>query len=61
MILLPEKAHFRPSELSRYLPVSRATVYRMIEEGKIHPVDKVNNQIFIPRNSIVSILRANPE
>lgn len=61
MLMLPEKAHFRPSELPRYLPVSRATVYRMIEEGKIYPVDKVNNQIFIPRTSLVSIFRSQPE
>ncbi len=61
MISLPQKAHFRPSELPRYLPISRATVYRMIEEGKIHPINKVNNQIFIPRNSLVSILRSDPE
>jgi excisionase family DNA binding protein len=61
MLTLPEKAHFRPSELPRYLPISRATVYRMIEEGKIYPVSKVNNQIFIPRNSLVSIFRSQPE
>lgn len=61
MLMLPEKAHFRPSELPRYLPVSRATVYRMIEEGKIYPVDKVNKQIFIPRTSLVSILSSQPD
>lgn len=61
MLTLPEKAYFRPSELPRYLPISRATVYRMIEEGKIHPVSTVNKQIFIPRNSLVSIFSSQPE
>lgn len=58
MVSLPEKATFRPGELPRHLPISRATVYRLIEEGKIYPVERFNKKIIIPRDSLVVFLRA---
>lgn len=53
---LPNKSFFRPGEVPRHLPISRASVYRLIEEGKISPVERVNQKILIPRDSLIRII-----
>lgn len=58
MLELPNKASFFPGELPRFLPLSRPRIYQLIEEGKIHPVDRCGKKIIIPRDSLVSFLRA---
>lgn len=55
---LPNKSFFRPGEIPRHLPISRSRVYQLIEEGKIYPIDRCSKKIIIPRESIVSFLRA---
>ncbi|MCS6289423.1 MAG: helix-turn-helix domain-containing protein [Nitrospira sp.] len=57
MLELPNKPTFRPGEIPHLLPISRASVYRLIDEGKIAPVDRINNKIVIPRASLVTLLR----
>lgn len=58
MLSLPNKSRFAPGELPSILPLSRARIYQLIEEGKIHPVDRCGKKIVIPRDSLVSFLRA---
>lgn len=41
--------------------MSRTTVYRLIEEGKIHPVERINHKILIPRDSLVVFLTSSNE
>ena len=60
MLTLPDKRLFRPTEVPNHLPISRTTVYRLIEEGKIHPVERINDRIFIPRDSLVIFLTSSP-
>lgn len=58
MLELPNKARFKPGEVPQHLPLSRSRVYQLIEEGKIYPVDRCGKKIIIPRDSLVSFLRA---
>lgn len=58
MLDLPNKTRFFPGELPHILPLSRARIYQLIDEGKIHPIDRCGKKIIIPRESIVSFLRA---
>jgi excisionase family DNA binding protein len=58
MLELPNKTRFLPSEVPQYLPLSRRRVYQLIEEGKIHPIDRCGKKMIIPRDSLVSFLRA---
>ena len=37
-----------PSEVRAFLGIGRATVYRLIEEGKI-PVQRIGKRLFIPK------------
>lgn len=58
MFDLPQKPRFKPGEIPQHLPLSRSRVYQLIEEGKIHPVDRCGKKILVPRDSLVSFLRA---
>ena len=58
MLELPNKARFKPGEVPSHLPLSRRRVYQLIEDGKIYPVDRCGKKIVIPRDSLVSFLRA---
>lgn len=58
MLSLPDKKQFLPGEVPQYLPLSRRRVYQLIEEGKIYPIDRCSKKIVIPRDSLVSFLRA---
>lgn len=61
MLEIPDKARFLPGEIQQYLPISKRRVYQLIEEGKIHPVDRCGKKMIIPRDSIVSFLRASEQ
>lgn len=61
MLPLPDKKQFMPGEVPQHLPLSRSRVYQLIEEGKIHPVDRCGKKIIIPRDSLVSFLRASED
>lgn len=58
MLDLPNKPRFLPAEVPQILPLSKRRVYQLIEEGKIHPVDRCGKKIVIPRDSLVTFLRA---
>jgi excisionase family DNA binding protein len=53
MTTLPDKANLRPSEVARYFDVTRKTVYKWIQEGKLASV-KIGGVLRIPRESILS-------
>ncbi|MCK9599588.1 MAG: helix-turn-helix domain-containing protein [Sphaerochaeta sp.] len=52
MTTLPKKDLFRPDEAATYLGVSRATIYRMIESGKLKAVKISKKIIRINRKSL---------
>lgn len=58
MLDLPNKPRFFPGELPGILPLCRSRIYQLIDEGKITPVDRCGKKIVIPRESLVSFLRA---
>jgi len=44
-----------PSEVQAFLGLGRATVYRLIEEGKI-PVQRIGKRLFIPKKAFIEEL-----
>lgn len=57
MTTLPQKELLRPDEVAVYLNISRSTVYRWIEEGKL-PAKKVGEKLIrIPRKALVNLVR----
>jgi len=41
-----------PSEVQAFLGLGRATVYRLIEEGKI-PVQRIGKRLFVPKAALM--------
>ncbi|MDA2934285.1 helix-turn-helix domain-containing protein [Acidobacteria bacterium AH-259-D05] len=41
-----------PREVQAFLGLGRATVYRLIEEGKI-PVQRIGKRLFIPKKALM--------
>jgi len=54
MTTLPEKELLRPDEVAKYFSVTRKTVYRWIETGKLRAV-KIARLIRIPREAILEM------
>ena len=53
MTTLPQKELLRPDEVALFLDVSRATIYRWIEEGKL-PSRKISDRLIrIPRKAVL--------
>jgi excisionase family DNA binding protein len=55
MILLNNKQLFRPDEIVQILGLSRRTVYRMIQDGRLADVDLSKKPVRIPRASIIAL------
>jgi len=52
---LPNKSWFRPDEVATLLDISRATVYRRIEDGTIAAI-RIGFVYRIPRASLLTLL-----
>ena len=50
---LPEKERFTPTEAAKYLEVSKPTIYRWIESGKLKAVLVGEKLLKIPREAIM--------
>lgn len=51
-INLPEKTTFRPDEVATFLSVSRRTIYRMIQSGRL-PGFRVHGSVRISRQALL--------
>lgn len=50
-----KKDYYRPDEVAIYFSISRRTVYRWIETGKIEAV-KVGKMLRVPREALENII-----
>jgi len=55
----PDKPYFRPDELARLFDVSRSTVYRWIEEGRLPSVKIAGSTVRIEREAVLKIIEEN--
>jgi len=53
---LPPKPNLRPAEIAKFLDVSTATIYELIDQGEI-PSLRVGRQLRIPRERFVTWYR----
>jgi excisionase family DNA binding protein len=56
---LPDKPFFRPDEVAKYLSVSRATIYRWIDEGRLQSVRIGEKVVRVRRESVLQLVREN--
>ena len=56
---LPDKPFFRPDEVAKYFSVSRATVYRWIDEGRLQSVRIGEKVVRVRRESVLRLVREN--
>lgn len=56
---LPDKPYFRPDEVARLFAVSRSTVYRWIEEGRLRSVRIAGSTVRIERQAVIKIIDEN--
>ncbi len=54
---LPDRSFFWPVDVARVLGVSRSTVYRWIEEGKLIAI-KIGGKYKVPRRSLIEFLES---
>lgn len=54
--LIPDKQLFRPDEIARFFEVSRRTVYRWIDEGKLRAVKIAGSTVRITREALLEII-----
>lgn len=55
-----ERKAYRPVEVAAVLGVSRAWVYRLIQEGEIQSI-KVGHRLLIPAGAVDELLRSGKE
>ena len=53
---IPKKDLFRPEEVSKLLTVSRATIYRWLNEGRLPYVRIAGRLIRVQRTAILEII-----
>jgi len=51
-----KKERFRPDEAALILLVTRQTIYRMIQDGRLPGVDKTKRPWLIPREDIMALI-----
>lgn len=56
---LPDRLYFRPDEVARYFSVSKSTVYRWIDEGRLKSVKIAGSVIRIKRTDILKAVKEN--
>lgn len=57
-LTLPDKELFRPSELPKYLSVSKSTIYSWIETGQLEAVRLAGKTIRIKRETILNLQKS---
>ncbi len=55
MELLQNKRFYRPDEVAALLDLSRRTIYRMIQDGRLHGVKWGSGPWRIPRESLTGL------
>lgn len=56
---LPDKPYFRLDEVARLFDVSRSTLYRWIEEGRLPSVKIAGKAVRIEREALLKIIEDN--
>ena len=54
---LPEKDLLRPDEVANYFSVTKMTIYRWVDEGRLE-CTKISNSMRIFRESVVDLIRS---
>ena len=56
MTPLPKKELLRPDEVASYFRVSRSSVYRWIDEGKLDSMKTPGQSVRIPREAVAKVV-----